>query len=382
MTSVRTVGETEPVSDPVVRINPGLLRNLLSTFAHTLMNAEVDARCGASGGQRAQRVNRRRGSRRRDLRTAVGRVELSIPRLRSGVYRPDWLVGRPEQAERALTDAIVFGYRHGFSTGQLRQLMDALGMSGIPGARVPDLAEVLEARLAAVRTGPAQPIPAQHTAPGAAELTEEPAHLATAGFLGIPGPPEQDSAPGPRTSTGPEAAGSGAGPDGDAAQRADSAASSPTPVAARRLLAGTAALILTVVSGVALCSLSAPQRAGDSSELQAMMPALVSVIEMPIHVTRADLLAATCGRLHDDFDRRSDAEIMGLVERMDRDFGPRTIDHVERLRGGARHTAHVLVTGTAERNVVRRHPAKPVDVEFDTSTTPWRICAVRPAAGH
>src|SRR5579884_3159420 len=75
------------------------LREMLSTFASMLMNAEVDALCGAEYGERTpERTNSRNGYRERTWDTRAGTIELAIPKLRAGTYFPD-----PAGCFRALT---------------------------------------------------------------------------------------------------------------------------------------------------------------------------------------------------------------------------------------------------------------------------------------
>jgi putative transposase len=79
-----------------------VLRELLSTFIHTLMGAEADVLCGAGYGQRStDRVNQRNGYRHREFDTRTGTLDLAIPKLRQGSYFPDWLLERRKRAERA-----------------------------------------------------------------------------------------------------------------------------------------------------------------------------------------------------------------------------------------------------------------------------------------
>ena len=50
-----------------------------------LMSAEADALCGAAWGERSEsRANSRNGYRRRALKTALGDLELEVPKLRGG----------------------------------------------------------------------------------------------------------------------------------------------------------------------------------------------------------------------------------------------------------------------------------------------------------
>src|SRR5579884_4105270 len=91
------------------------LREMLSTFASMLMNAEVDALCGAEYGERTpERTNSRNGYRERTWDTRAGTIELAIPKLRAGTYFPDWLLERRRRSEQAFGagDRRVLRARH------------------------------------------------------------------------------------------------------------------------------------------------------------------------------------------------------------------------------------------------------------------------------
>ena len=79
-----------------------LLRQMVQTFAETLMGADADVLCGAPYGRRSvERVNRRNGCRLRRWDMRVGSIDLRIPKLREGSYFPDWLLDARTRAERA-----------------------------------------------------------------------------------------------------------------------------------------------------------------------------------------------------------------------------------------------------------------------------------------
>lgn len=72
-----------------------LLREMVRTFAETLMSAEADALCGASYGERSdERVNRRNGYRDRDFDTRVGTIELRVPK-QPRRWTQRWLLSAP-----------------------------------------------------------------------------------------------------------------------------------------------------------------------------------------------------------------------------------------------------------------------------------------------
>jgi transposase-like protein len=95
------------------------------------MSAEADAVCGAEYGARStERTNVRNGYRPRDFDTRAGTLEVAIPKLRSGSYFPDWLLGRRRRAERALTTVVATCYL-------LRQVWRCSAMGVTSRSRVP-----------------------------------------------------------------------------------------------------------------------------------------------------------------------------------------------------------------------------------------------------
>jgi putative transposase len=93
---------------------PDLLREMVRTFAESLMGAEADALCGAGFRERTgERVNRRNGYRERPFDTRAGTIALAVPKLRSGSYFPDWLLERRRRAERALVAVVAECFREG-----------------------------------------------------------------------------------------------------------------------------------------------------------------------------------------------------------------------------------------------------------------------------
>jgi transposase-like protein len=132
-----------------------LLREMVRTFAETLMSAEADALCGAEYGERSEdRVNRRNGYRERDFDTRTGTVALRVPKLRQGSYYPDWLFERRRRAERALVAVICECYVRGVSTRRVDGLVKTLGLEGISKSQVSALAKTLDAEVAAFRSRP------------------------------------------------------------------------------------------------------------------------------------------------------------------------------------------------------------------------------------
>jgi hypothetical protein len=135
--------------------SPDLLRVMIKQFAQALMNAEVDAVCGAGYRERSDdRVNSRNGYRLRDWDTRAGSIELAIPKLRSGSYFPEWLLERRRRAEQALISVIATSYLLGVSTRRVEKLVGPLGIAQLSKSQVSEMAKSLDAQVEAFRSRP------------------------------------------------------------------------------------------------------------------------------------------------------------------------------------------------------------------------------------
>jgi len=132
-----------------------VLRELLSTMVHALMNAEVDVLCGARHGERsAERVNHRNGYRSRPLDTRVGTLDLAIPRVRQGSYLPEWLLEPRRRAERALVAVVAECYVMGVSTRKVESIAQSMGIQGLSKSQVSEMTKSLDAVVETFRTRP------------------------------------------------------------------------------------------------------------------------------------------------------------------------------------------------------------------------------------
>ena len=129
-----------------------LLKEMVAVFAQLLMNADVDAVCGARYGSRTpERVNRRNGYRTRDWDTRAGTIQLAIPKIREGSYFPDFLIEPRRRAERALVSAVAEAYVLGVSTRKVDKLVRTMGLDGISKSRVSEMAKSLDETVEAFR---------------------------------------------------------------------------------------------------------------------------------------------------------------------------------------------------------------------------------------
>lgn len=88
-------------------VDNDLPRAMLGAFAEALMSAEASMQCGAGYGERSEeRENFRNGYRHRRWDTRVGTIDLAVPKLRSGVYSPEFLLQPRRRAEQALVSVV------------------------------------------------------------------------------------------------------------------------------------------------------------------------------------------------------------------------------------------------------------------------------------
>ena len=155
MTAPSSIDPAHFLHEQLAQASPDLLRQMLTTFINTLMSAEADAVCGAGYGQRSEdRTNVRNGYRTREFDTRAGTLDLTIPKLRTGSYFPDWLLEPRRRAERALTTVVATCYLLGVSTRRMEKLVESLGISRLSKSQVSEMARDLDEQVAAFRHRP------------------------------------------------------------------------------------------------------------------------------------------------------------------------------------------------------------------------------------
>ncbi len=123
------------------------IRQTLQHALQRLMEMDVEALCQAAYGERSdERINSRNGYRDRAYETRAGKVDLKIPKLRSGSYFPGFLEPR-RTAEKALTAVIQEAYIQGISTRSVDELVKAMGMTGVSKSQVSRLCEEIDERV-------------------------------------------------------------------------------------------------------------------------------------------------------------------------------------------------------------------------------------------
>jgi transposase-like protein len=132
-----------------------LARAMLAAFAEALMSAQASMQCNAAYGERTdERENSRNGYRMRPWDTRVGSVDLAVPKLRQGVYSPEFLLQPRRRAEKALVAVVCQAYVDGVSTRRVDDLVRAMGIEGISKSEVSRMAQELDHVVAEFRNRP------------------------------------------------------------------------------------------------------------------------------------------------------------------------------------------------------------------------------------
>jgi transposase-like protein len=132
-----------------------LARAMLAAFAEALMSAQASMQCNAAYGERTdERENSRNGYRMRPWDTRVGSIDLAVPKLRRGVYSPEFLLQPRRRAEKALVAVVCQAYVEGVSTRRVDDLVRAMGIEGISKSEVSRMAEELDHVVAEFRNRP------------------------------------------------------------------------------------------------------------------------------------------------------------------------------------------------------------------------------------
>jgi transposase-like protein len=134
-------------------VAPDPLKDLVKFVAESLMKADADAQCKANARTDSTgRTNSRNGYRLRRWDTRCGTMDLAIPKLRTGTYFPDWLLGPRQLGERTLVTAVADWYVQGASEQKVSDLVRALGLTAISAFQVRELATDVEEMVSAVRS--------------------------------------------------------------------------------------------------------------------------------------------------------------------------------------------------------------------------------------
>lgn len=95
-----------------------------------VLSTQIDHVCGAEYATAFEsRTNVRSGYRHPDRDTRVGTIDAAVPRLRVGLFFPDWLLERRILEERALSTVSATCYFKGVSTRRMNDLVASLGIN-------------------------------------------------------------------------------------------------------------------------------------------------------------------------------------------------------------------------------------------------------------
>jgi len=112
------------------------LREGVRVLSQALMELEVSEQIGAGRHERSsERTTHRNGYRERTWDTAVGAIELKIPKVREGSYMPSLIEPR-RRIDRAMLSVIQEAWIHGVSTRKVDDIVAALGMTGVSKSSV------------------------------------------------------------------------------------------------------------------------------------------------------------------------------------------------------------------------------------------------------
>lgn len=125
---------------------------VLGGVMNALMDSEAQQMCGAGRNERSEgRENSRNGYRPRSLKTAVGDVELEIPKLRHGTYYPEGMLARWSRVDTSVAAIVQEMYVCGVSTRKVERVASRLGISSLSSSEVSSLCSDLDAEVAEFR---------------------------------------------------------------------------------------------------------------------------------------------------------------------------------------------------------------------------------------
>lgn len=125
---------------------------VLGSVMNALMDSEAQQMCGAGRNERGDgRENSRNGYRPRSLKTAVGDVELEIPKLRHGTYYPEGMLARWSRVDTSVAAVVQEMYVCGVSTRKVERVASKLGISSLSSSEVSSLCSDLDDEVAEFR---------------------------------------------------------------------------------------------------------------------------------------------------------------------------------------------------------------------------------------
>mgnify|MGYP000894433860 CR=1 FL=1 len=124
-----------------------LIRSLAESIVNEVMSAEADQLCEATG-------NSGNGYRERRLVTCVGTLTLRVPKLGTGSFFPDDVMGRYQRVDRAIVAAVAEMYAAGTSTRKVQGVARAMGVERLSKDQVSAMCERLDSEVEELVTRP------------------------------------------------------------------------------------------------------------------------------------------------------------------------------------------------------------------------------------
>ncbi|WP_130812616.1 IS256 family transposase [Olsenella sp. Marseille-P4559] len=115
-----------------------LIRQLTETVVNGVMDAEADGMCAAQG-------NGGSGYRERRLATCVGTTTMRVPKLRTGSFLPEDVIGRCQRVDRALVAAVSETCATGTSTRKVQGIAEKMGVTRLSEDQADAMAKGLDA---------------------------------------------------------------------------------------------------------------------------------------------------------------------------------------------------------------------------------------------
>lgn len=136
-----------------------IVRKTVEETLNSLLNAEADAICNASRYQRsADRQDTRAGSYKRKLLTSAGKVELTVPRLRSLPFETE-IIRRYQTRQSSVEESLIEMYLAGVSVRRVEDITEALWKTRVSPSTVSDLNQKIYGKIEQWRK---QPIEGQY----------------------------------------------------------------------------------------------------------------------------------------------------------------------------------------------------------------------------
>ena len=125
---------------------------VLGAVMNAIMDEQAQEACGAGRNERTEaRTNSRNGYRQRTLTTALGDVELDVPKLRRGSFWPEGLIGKWSRMDTSVAAVVMEMYRLGVSTRKVERVARSLGVDSISSSEVSRLCSELDEEVRGMR---------------------------------------------------------------------------------------------------------------------------------------------------------------------------------------------------------------------------------------